>query len=1215
MRAPILFLLSWTLPAVVSPAAALQPLAGLTLAFESDGGDRFMARAGPLQLQLSASHVSLGPHSLHLLGSNPSAPPLAEELLPGTSHYLIGNNPRGWRTSVANYRRVRFRGVYPGIDAIYYGAGRELEFDFVVAPGADPRRIQLSCGGGFCAALREPVIYQDQSHGRRRIPGRFARHGNRLAFEIGKWDHTRPLVIDPVVSFASLIGGGDADTGTAVTVDGAGFIYVLGTTSSGNFPVAAPYQSALTLYHPHLFVAKLNPGGTALVYSTYLGGSSDEFTGGIAIDVSGAVYVGGTTRSEDFPITSGSAVSTGSLRPFAAKLSPDGSSLAYSTFVGKEGESSDALAVDAAGNAFVAHGISLSKLDTAGREAWSTDIGAPVSRVAVDTSGNAYVAGSVSVATLPTRNAFQSALAGTTNAFVAKLDDSGVILYATYLGGGGDDRLTGLAVDATGSAVVAGMTTSNNLPASGTWQTRPSAAVCFKSTDGAATWIRTDSGLPPAAAFTVDPANPRNVYALAGGRLYKTIDSGANWMLLLRERSIAAFAVSRSAPMTAYVLGRDAQGKTALLKSIDGGLTWSALSEPPFASPPPSPQGDGRLLLTVDAQDPLTLYGGVGGSMDGDGVFKSTDGGATWTATSFSGAMHGISSLTAAPAGLFAASGRGIFSSRDGGENWELVRNVFGAVVADPRDPLVLYTAAGDGVHKSTDGGRTFSLIAGSPPNASALNVAPANPSTLYVHAFASPRLFRSTDAGAHWAMLSGLPVTSIAGLAVDASTPPAVYISTFGDQDGFVARLSPAGSDLVYATYLGGRGFDSVAALALGPDGSAYIAGSSSAPDFPVRAPFRTAVRNPGVIDGFVAKLSADGTALLWSGFLGGATPAGLALAPGGGVYVTGASSSASFPTAGSIQPWAGATIYRSTNGGARWIGETPNGLRNVNLLAVHPKTPSRLLAVSAGDLYLSTDSGASWNRVVQDGSIGAVVFDPIDSTTAYAEGSRRWLSTNGGLTWGLVSNGFFPAARSLAIDPKNPATLYAATGAGLYKSTNRAASWTVALPGNFGLVRIDPQNPATLFAVSGATIRKSTDGGGTWAAIGDALLAETAIQDLQVDPNNSTLYAGTPSGMFRSSDGGTTWNSINQGLRLPPGSGIAALAVDKLRPGTIYAAVVSGGVFRSSDRGDTWTRLPLEISKIQALAVDPTNSLRLYAGALQNPSDAFVARIEEER
>src|SRR5712691_13306905 len=208
-------------------------LARVPLSFEPGvRNSEFVAHAGGLSVVLSPAGAAIGQGSMRLIGARGGAPATPEERLPGYSNYLIDRDPRKWRTHVPNYGRVRYHNVYPGIDVVYYGNPRELEFDFVVAAGADPRRIQLALSTPDLR-IRLPRVYQSDHS----VEGRAMRRGARVTFELAAYDRSRPLVIDPVLSYAAIFGGGGSDEGRAIAVDSTGAAYVVGNAFDGNFPV------------------------------------------------------------------------------------------------------------------------------------------------------------------------------------------------------------------------------------------------------------------------------------------------------------------------------------------------------------------------------------------------------------------------------------------------------------------------------------------------------------------------------------------------------------------------------------------------------------------------------------------------------------------------------------------------------------------------------------------------------------------------------------------------------------------------------------------------------------------------------------------------------------------------------------------------------------------------------------------------------------------
>ena len=340
------------------------------------------------------------------------------EALPGKVNYFLGNDPQKWISGASTYRKVDYKQVYKGIDLVYYGTQGQLEYDFVVAPGADPGQISLEFSGskvrigsdgelqlalnGTPLTLRKPVVYQTIGGKRVPVTGAYKLRGNRVQFALGAYDHSRTLVIDPTVVYLTYFGGSGGavfigysptqcgqctalNAAQGVAVDSAGNLYITGTTAPPSVPIANAYQSTTNLANPNgytVFVAKINPTASALVYSTYLGGSLEQRGSAIAVDSSGAAYVTGETHSTDFPVTAGAyqrlcAPSNrgpnGTVIPscgdfsenaFLTKLAPGGGSLVYSTFLGggRGADAANAVAVDSQGRAYVA-GTSLDMCD------------------------------------------------------------------------------------------------------------------------------------------------------------------------------------------------------------------------------------------------------------------------------------------------------------------------------------------------------------------------------------------------------------------------------------------------------------------------------------------------------------------------------------------------------------------------------------------------------------------------------------------------------------------------------------------------------------------------------------------------------------------------------------------------------------------------------------------------------------------------------------
>jgi RHS repeat-associated protein len=469
---------------------------------------------------------------MQLQGANPHPQVVGQGDLLSRSNYFGGPDPSQWRTDVPNYGEVVFKDVYPGIDLDFHSAsGRQLEYDFVVAPGADPSEIQLGWQGlnsvtpdgrgdlllataGGTVTEQAPAAYQLVGGARVPVPVQQALPGgSQVGFQAGAYDRSQPLVIDPVLSYSSYLGGSGNDQAFGIAVDGAGDAYLTGRTTSANFPTTTgAVQTGLSGTQSG-FITKLNAQGSAVVYSTYIdGATSNQGGNGIAVDLAGDAYVVGNTGS-GFPTTPGAYQTTGpggSTTAYVAKLNATGDDLLYATYLGPATSTGQAIAVDALGDAYVTGGAAggfpttsgafqttavgtpayVTELNPAGSAlvysgllgGTATGTSAVGYGIAVDGAGSAYVTGSAQGdGGLPTTSgAFQTSAPNSTSAaFVTKVSAGGAALaYSTYLGGAGADYGYALGVDRSGHAFVTGSTTSTNFPTtSGAAQTSlPSAS-------------------------------------------------------------------------------------------------------------------------------------------------------------------------------------------------------------------------------------------------------------------------------------------------------------------------------------------------------------------------------------------------------------------------------------------------------------------------------------------------------------------------------------------------------------------------------------------------------------------------------------------------------------------------------------------------------------------------------------------------------------------
>ena len=480
-------------------------------------GSGLTAHFLPGEIELRAGGVKV---TMRFEGANPNHRVEGDGRLPGHANFLTGSETN-WRVNLPLYGSVVYRELYPGIDMEYGGAGRNLKSEFLVAAGAAPSQIRVRYLGagspsvdadgslvvpvaGIALRERAPLVYQERSGVKEFIAGKFLVRGDgTVGFRLGEYDRTLPLRIDPVLSYSTLLGGSGFDSALALAVDSSGSAYVAGFTDSLNFPATNPVQS-FNGGGNDVFVAKLSPGGNALVYCTYLGGSGDDRASAIAVDAQGSAYIAGSTSSQNFPVRSALQPRLAGYRnAFVAKLSPAGNSLVYSTYLG--GNASDAangIAVDASGSAYVVgdttsfsfpstgfqrgiHGVQdafVAKLSADGsRLAYSTYLGGSSedhgAAIAVDGGGAVYVTGATSSTDFPVLNATQRYNGGGQDAFVARLSaDGNYLLFSTYLGGSGGtvgypEIGQAIALDTNGNAYVTGVTSSPDFPLSGALQT------------------------------------------------------------------------------------------------------------------------------------------------------------------------------------------------------------------------------------------------------------------------------------------------------------------------------------------------------------------------------------------------------------------------------------------------------------------------------------------------------------------------------------------------------------------------------------------------------------------------------------------------------------------------------------------------------------------------------------------------------------------------
>jgi hypothetical protein len=454
---------------------------------------------GAMPGRAGKTHQSEAALRMQFVDANPKAELSALDEFIRKSNYFVGNKPEQWRTGIAQFRQIKYRNIYPGVDLLFYGNPQTLEYDFVVNPGGNPARIRVRLRGADQIRLdgenlsvkagqrylqfRKPLIYQETESGREQVEGHFVLHRNELSFSVGKYDHTKPLVIDPAVDYSENLGGSGRATSIAVVPTGE--VFLAGSTSVPDFPATTgAFQTTMKSGSNNAFVAKLDTNGN-LLWATYLGGSGIDGANGVAIDSQGNVYVVGSTSSIDFPTTSGGFQSTfpacgapSCSHAFVTGLNSTGTALLYSSYLGSSGSTA---ANDVANGA------------------------------TVDASGNIFVTGKAAAPDFPTTPGALQNTFTTTNgtSFVAKIDphQSGIgsLIYSTFLGGSDkfeDGQGNGIVNDAQGNAYVTGTTSSANFPTTpGAFLTKPATGyVAELNPSGSSiifgTYLGGTSGMP-----------------------------------------------------------------------------------------------------------------------------------------------------------------------------------------------------------------------------------------------------------------------------------------------------------------------------------------------------------------------------------------------------------------------------------------------------------------------------------------------------------------------------------------------------------------------------------------------------------------------------------------------------------------------------------------------------------------------------------------------
>ena len=1080
-------------PSVPPVVQRVHAVSRLPMRFDpaTNTGGEFIARGPRYAVRLSSTAITIGLRSAQAayrfetvsmrLKKARTVVGRGIEPLPGLTNYISGNDPSQWRAGVHSFAKVEFPNVYDGVNVVYYGTNRQLEYDFVVKPGANPevirlgfegaRRIRVDAGALVLETpsgdIRQPrpVAYQLIDDVRRPVDVAFVVKRLDVSFRVGGYDHRHALVIDPVLAYSSYFGGSADDSVAGLATDIDGNIFLAGQTASLDFPHTTGSKAG----DVDAFILKMNPAGDQLVYATFIGGTLSDGATDVAVDAAGCAYVVGTTASVDFPAVNAIRSSPGTSgrgEGFLAKFDATGA-IVYSTFIGGNGSDSvNGVAVDAIGRVVLVGQTNSSDLPAL----VSGSLGSGVILKSVD-GGRTWAS----------LRSLQSNYASA----IAPDPANPNVLYA------GIDHAFAVSVDAGATW------TSTALPYELLSVTRdpvmPSAAylglvpVLLRTADGGATF--TSGGLSRmVTALSINPQSPNaRVAATAFDGVWTSMDGGLNWANTLTG---TIWSVSRSASSPSILYAGTHAG---VYKSTNDGLTWTAVygggsshSDPGFRA-----RVNG---VAVDPTDASIVY-----AASDIGLFKTTTGGSQWTnilpAELWTVAVSPVEHNRVYCASQFG----GIAGSDDGGATWSITNTdtQVWTVITDPVSPTTAYA----GTFRSTD---AFIMRI----NADGSSV---DYSMLLGGANIDAAMSIALD-GAGNAFVAGITQSS------DFPVANALQARLGGGRDAFVAKITPDGA-LAYSTFLGGSGLEDHAVVAVDAFGRAHIAGYTSSGDLPLVHAQQPAFTGP--TDAFVAALTPAGDALSYSTYLGRGVAGTISIAStaSGDVYVTGATSSSDFPAVRAIQPNSagasdafvtkvsaeGLTQWSTFLGGAASDSGTRIAIdRNDNVLVAGMTASTNFPIASGFQSGKNGSTDAFLARIVED------VPDATAPTTSFAftgvEGNAGWYRSfvsvslaaadapdEGGVAfidYQTNGDGFQRYRGSFAIGAEGPSTIDA-------RATDDSGH--VEMPPTSAIVRIDMTLPALVLAAP--TER-------------EYLHTELLPVQFSASDSGSGLAAGSPSG-----------------------------------------------------------------------------------------------------
>ena len=1043
-----------------SRQAALKAPSRLPLVFEpnrgqAESGVAFVSRGPGYVLELSAtqSRLRLAPGAssrrpaeleMRLAGAATGSVAVGDNDRGGRSHYILGTDRANDILDVPQFGRVIARDVYPRVDVVYHGQGARIEYDFVVAPGGDPasialrftgqRDLRLTPDGALAFRLgdselrhEQPILYQ--LPGRDAVEGRFVLEDDgTVGFDVPRWDRSRTLVVDPVLVFSTYLGGSGTflggaanDRANAVAVDSSGNIYLTGTTGSVNFPTVGPAQATNggslsdgSATNTDAFVTKLNSAGTAIVYSTYLGGAGLGGDKGLAIAVAtdGSAVVGGEAQT-GFPTTSSPLNSCGGGSGFVTKLTPAGNALSYSICFSGGSTRVNGLALDSSANAYIT-GLTnggdamVRKLNATGT-AWGYTVSLAGSNsdegfgISVDSIGNACVAGATSSTNLPVMNALQPAKPGPiSSAFAAKYSAAGTPVFVTYLGGAFNELGYGAAIDAAGNCYVAGVTGSANFPLTNAavpslrgnndgfvtaYNANGSAYLYSTYLGGSATDVAYDVAVSAAGiASVVGKTSSENFPVMNAlqpglkdiGTAYVSQNTGGAFTRLgLSNVSVQALAVD---PTNAQVIY--AGTAAGVYKTSDGGTSWARVDSGLTYTDVRS--------LAIDPNNACRVYAGIETNAFNliatrAALVRSLDCGSSWgfaLAGSYGTAVESLAFTNSSPSTLYFSmftndvpgGSHGVGRTTSTGEEVSYQPGYYYLKVGvDPASPCTAYFGDFYGnVRRNTScsawNWSSFGALASNRVNTIVPH--PSNQSSVLVGAAGG--VYRRADSASAWTLALNTFPHSIRAIGFQPGNPQVAYAAGSG---GVLYKSTDGG-----ATW--------AASATIGPAVSSFAVTPS--------LPSLVAAGTFGDTDAFYTQLSAAGAivASTWLGGFGTDTAYGVALTPSGDAIVVGHTLANTFPTTDGV-PYPNAP------------GSGDAFIARIDPVSAPPNTPP-------------TISDVADRSVAQGGSTGPIAFTVGDAETSSGSLTLSATSSNAVLVpAGNIVFGGGGATRTVTVTP----------------------------------------------------------------------------------------------------------------------------------------------------------------------------------------------------